>query len=330
MRFDELAIKKSPFVFIKLLVLIEFLFALTPFVIAALINARRAYEDTALARTVSYDLLSAVTLTTLLVLVLIAAFIAWYIPTYLVSPERVLLRRGGLFSDRKLADTQQIASMRVRQGWLARRLNYGSLELVEQDGTVGVLRNIPSPTETAEQIEALIDRTLDLPAAAPPVRTPQELIAAGEGQFVEFKSSLMWDYRQRRANKDLYEPVMKNVVGFLNTRGGTLLIGVDDEGAVLGLEPDYGVMKKNDKDGFENVFNMAFGSMIGLEFRRYVEVAFPVVDDREICVVTVTAADQPAYLTNKGVEKFYIRAGNASQALTVSKATQFIRSRFDA
>ena len=193
-----------------------------------------------------------------------------------------------------------------------------------------MLRNIPSPTETAEQIEALIDRTLDLPAAAPPVRTPQELIAAGEGQFVEFKSSLMWDYRQRRANKDLYEPVMKNVVGFLNTRGGTLLIGVDDEGAVLGLEPDYGVMKKNDKDGFENVFNMAFGSMIGLEFRRYVEVAFPVVDDREICVVTVTAADQPAYLTNKGVEKFYIRAGNASQALTVSKATQFIRSRFDA
>ncbi|MCB0073342.1 MAG: putative DNA binding domain-containing protein, partial [Caldilineaceae bacterium] len=253
MRFDELAIKKSPFVFIKLLVLIEFLFALTPFVVAALINARRAYEDTALARTVSYDLLSAVTLTTLLVLVLIAAFIAWYIPTYLVSPERVLLRRGGLFSDRKLADTQQIASMHVRQGWLARRLNYGSLELVEQDGTVGVLRNIPSPTETAEQIEALIDRTLDLPAAAPPVRTPQELIAAGEGQFVEFKSSLMWDYRQRRANKDLYEPVMKNVVGFLNTRGGTLIIGVDDEGAVLGLEPDYGVMKKGDKDGFENV-----------------------------------------------------------------------------
>lgn len=329
LRSDELALKKSPFVFIKLLVIIEFAFGLGPFFLAAFIGARQVYEGTSLSRTLNYDLLSAFALTTILVFVLVAAFVAWYAPTYLVSPERVLLRRGGLFSDRKLVDTQQVASIRVHQGWLARRLNYGSLELEEWNGTRGVIHSVPSPDDIAEQIQALIDRTLELPVVAPPERSPVELITAGEGQFVEFKASLMWDYRQSRANKELYEPVMKNIVGYLNTRGGALLIGVDDDGNVLGLEPDYGIMKKGDKDGFENVFNMAFNSMIGLEFRRFVDVAFPIVDEQEICLIQVQAADHPAYLTNKGVEKFYIRAGNASQALTVSKAAQYILSRFE-
>ena len=58
--------------------------------------------------------------------------------------------------------------------------------------------------------------------ALPEQKPVRELIAAGESQFVEFKASLMWDYRQQRANKALYDPVMKNVVGFMNATGGRL------------------------------------------------------------------------------------------------------------
>ena len=38
-----------------------------------------------------------------------------------------------------------------------------------------------------------------------------QLLAGGEGQFLEYKSSLMWDYRKQAVNKELYEPVMKNL-----------------------------------------------------------------------------------------------------------------------
>ena len=155
-----------------------------------------------------------------------------------------------------------------------------------------------------------------------------DLIAGGENQFVEFKSSLMWDYRRQSSSKNLYEPVMKNITGFLNTRGGTVVIGVDDEGKVLGLDPDLGTLSKSNVDGFENVFNMAFNKMIGVEFRRYVDVTFPGVDNEIVCLVTVRPADEPAYLIHKGSERFFIRAGNATQPLSVSKATRYIQARF--
>jgi len=63
-----------------------------------------------------------------------------------------------------------------------------------------------------------------------------ELILGGEHQFAEFKSSFVWDYYQQRANKALHVPVMKTVVAFLNSSGGYLLIGVSDDGQVLGLD----------------------------------------------------------------------------------------------
>jgi predicted HTH transcriptional regulator len=114
----------------------------------------------------------------------------------------------------------------------------------------------------------------------------------------------------------------------MNASGGTLVIGVDDDGNVLGLEPDYEAIRKPNSDGFENVFNMAFNKMIGVEYRRFVDVAFPIFDGKEICTVSVRPSSEPAYLTYKGKETFYIRAGNATQPLTVSQAMRFIQDRF--
>jgi predicted HTH transcriptional regulator len=159
-------------------------------------------------------------------------------------------------------------------------------------------------------------------------KTLPELIAQGEDQYLEFKASLMWDYRQKRVNKELYVPVMKNVAAFMNTMGGKVLIGIDDDGRVLGLEKDYTGMRKADPDGYENIFNMAFSKMIGAEFRPYVTVTFPTIENQAICMIAVKPSDYPVYFSNRGQEYFYIRTGNSSQALSISKATKYIRSRF--
>ena len=79
----------------------------------------------------------------------------------------------------------------------------------------------------------------------------RELIAAGENQQVEFKSTLRWDLRQFKPNKALEDVIAKTIAGFMNTQGGHLIIGIDDEGSILGLEQDYGTLKKPGKDGFE-------------------------------------------------------------------------------
>jgi predicted HTH transcriptional regulator len=130
-------------------------------------------------------------------------------------------------------------------------------------------------------------------------------------------------------NKELYVPVMKNLAAFMNSAGGVLLIGIDDDGEVLGLAKDLSTLPKSNVDGFENVFNQAFNKMIGVEFRQYIDVTFPDVRQETICMISVRPSPSPAYMVHKGEEKFYIRAGNATQALTVSKATKYIQGHFD-
>jgi predicted HTH transcriptional regulator len=145
---------------------------------------------------------------------------------------------------------------------------------------------------------------------------------------VEFKSSILWDYHRQQTNKHLSEPIIKNVTAFMNSEGGYILIGVADDGQVLGLDADFAVMKKPNPDGFELMFNNAFNRMVGAPLRRFVELRFPEVEGKTICVVRVRPASRPVYFRHQGKEQFYIRAGNAAQPLLVSEAASYIRERF--
>lgn len=71
-----------------------------------------------------------------------------------------------------------------------------------------------------------------------------ELIKQGENNYLEFKSSFRYDYVQNKVNKDLEYVIAKSVAAFSNGRGGTLLIGLDDDGNVLGLENDILTLKR--------------------------------------------------------------------------------------
>ncbi len=68
--------------------------------------------------------------------------------------------------------------------------------------------------------------------------TLTDLLKAGESAVLEYKSSLRWDLKLQKYNADLIKVVFKTIAGFMNVEGGTLLIGVDDSGTVLGVEYD--------------------------------------------------------------------------------------------
>ncbi len=67
----------------------------------------------------------------------------------------------------------------------------------------------------------------------------EDLIAEGESDELEFKATLRWDLKEAGVNKKLEEVIIKTIAAFANSQGGTLLIGVADDGDVIGLEPDY-------------------------------------------------------------------------------------------
>ncbi len=161
-----------------------------------------------------------------------------------------------------------------------------------------------------------------------------ELIQNGESFNVELKETLRWDIRQQRVNKDLESVVLKTIAGFSNVQGGILFIGVSDDQEIEGLEQDYATLKGNDKDAFElhlsNLITQEYGTDVAL---GGVKISFPIVEDKEICMVEILAGIRPLYtqMTDKnGVksQKFYVRRGNSSNELSLHEISDYVAKRF--
>jgi hypothetical protein len=135
------------------------------------------------------------------------------------------------------------------------------------------------------------------------------ILSADESANLEFKSSLRWDYRENQKNEGLEIACLKTLAAFLNTHGGTLIIGVDDQQKVLGLEKDYMTLKKSGRDAFQvHLYNIV-KSRIGTEFCELLEVGFPAADGIEICKVVVQPSAIPAFVDK---EKLFYRTGNST------------------
>ena len=65
------------------------------------------------------------------------------------------------------------------------------------------------------------------------------LIAGGETKTVEFKSTLRFNLHRKELDKEMELEALKTVAAFLNSRvGGTLTIGVADDGEPVGIRRD--------------------------------------------------------------------------------------------
>lgn len=154
------------------------------------------------------------------------------------------------------------------------------------------------------------------------------LLAKGESQRVEFKSSFRWDVRENKLNKGLEQPVLKTLAAFLNSEGGTLLIGVADDGQVFGLANDYKTLKKKDRDGFEQAIMSAVSSRMGTDACANLQLVFHEVEGRDICRIMVRPSARPVYLRQGNEPEFYVRTGTSTRELNVEEAIEYIKGRF--
>ena len=157
----------------------------------------------------------------------------------------------------------------------------------------------------------------------------RHLIAGGENKMLEFKSSLRWDMDKQQVNKNLEGVVVKTLAGFLNTDGGTLLIGVDDSGGIIGLAGDYGSLKDQSRDAFERHLQQVVARDLGDALSAsYLTVNFHEIDGEDICQVTVDPSNQPVYVENPDQALFYVRSGNLTRSLPVDETVKFVQHRW--
>jgi FixJ family two-component response regulator len=156
------------------------------------------------------------------------------------------------------------------------------------------------------------------------------LIRGGESATLEFKSSSRWDFRANRANKDLEWVIVKTVGAFMNSEHHCdLLIGVSDDGDVLGLEYDYNTFsKKQNRDAYENFLMTLLLEAYGKDYSPLIQITFHYIGEKEVCQIHVKPASKPAFARNDKGEYLFIRAGNSTRQLSMSEAYEYCKRRW--
>ena len=154
-------------------------------------------------------------------------------------------------------------------------------------------------------------------------RSVVELIELGESAVLEFKSTLQWDVRQGKQNKERRHSVLKTIAAFMNSEGGTLVIGVEDNGDLYGLSNDLGLVGGTNDRFQQTLINLVVDSM-GPSVVPYVNIRFERIGERTVCVVTVEAVRDGVFLkTAKGTE-FFVRAANTTRSLDPEQTHEYL------
>ncbi len=154
------------------------------------------------------------------------------------------------------------------------------------------------------------------------------LIAEGESANLEFKSSFRWDLKENKLNRSLEGVILKTLAGYMNGSGGTLLIGVADDGSIVGLENDYKTLKKQDRDGFEQALMTAVATHLGGDACHIVQTVFHSIEQKDVCRVIVAPAHRPIYLRAGETPKLYVRTGVSTRELNVQEAVNYMDVRW--
>ena len=114
-----------------------------------------------------------------------------------------------------------------------------------------------------------------------------------EGQYIELKSELTKD-------------IKKEIIAFANTDGGTLYVGIDDDGNVIGL--------KNANNDLESISGM-IREGIKTDLTLYTKIYIEKINEKDVIIIKVESApNKPYYLADKGMKSsgVYLRHGSAS------------------
>jgi len=155
----------------------------------------------------------------------------------------------------------------------------------------------------------------------------KNIISRGESQRIEFKSSLKYDITLKKANTKLQEQIMKTIAGFLNSKGGILFIGVNDNGGLLGLENDYKLLgRKNNFDGLLIHLNNLLKKYFKGNIFTNLDFVSLNIESKEICIIDVEKSSIPLFLQPEG--DFYIRSGTSTNKLNTEDAILYIKNHF--
>lgn len=148
------------------------------------------------------------------------------------------------------------------------------------------------------------------------------LIKAGETNLVEFKVGAFRNPKNGAKDDGMMLNVLQEIAAFMNTDGGILLIGVEDNGTIQGIEPEYAIAnpKKQNWDGYLLNLTDRFKRLSIPNASQYCKVEKHNLDGKDICQISIQATPEPVHIE----DKFLVREGNRKRELSVKEGHDYI------
>ena len=216
--------------------------------------------------------------------------------------------------------------------------------------------------ETGEQgrVKSVVESSLqpvdNLPNIAPGEKTNKSLrniIAGGETHRVEFKSNVLWSSKYTKEDIENHRPqskelrsfgkntsriiIAKTLAGFLNSDGGTLVIGVQENkdsatDEIIGVELEYSSLRDASRDGYRrmivDLIKDYLPSSLFNHLNKYFTISFESIDDLMVCGIMVAKSDQKVFLKLQGKDYFYIRTDASTREISGEEIVDYCESRF--
>jgi hypothetical protein len=154
-----------------------------------------------------------------------------------------------------------------------------------------------------------------------------DLITNDESNVLEKKERARWSHGTDRPGVSEHV-IVKTIAGFMNSEGGTLLIGVADDHTVTGVEADYATLtKKPDRDGYELFLMQLVDDKLTGPSKTLCRASFHEFDGRDVCRIDVAASARPVFacaINSKQHTDFWVRQGNQTAQLHGTELTDYI------
>ena len=152
----------------------------------------------------------------------------------------------------------------------------------------------------------------------------ERAIASGENEKVEYKSTLRMNLSTGEKDEKMERAVLKTLVAFLNSRGGTLLIGIADDGSVIGID-DWSF---DNRDKLSLHFTNLVATHIGNEFLPFITFRLLDYKGKGVMRIFCKKSDSPVFLKEGKHESFYVRSGPSSVELKGMDTLKYVDTRF--
>ena len=118
--------------------------------------------------------------------------------------------------------------------------------------------------------------------------------------------------------------VLKTVGAILNSSGGTLIVGVADDGTILGLDHD----RFQNNDRLLLFLTDVIKTKLGVIHLDNIHYHLEQVDELTVLRVDVHPSNIPCYFIDESRDRFYVRAGPSTTDVRLSNLHNFINKRF--